>query len=204
MTIAKADLAALPSRTLYEALTASRRFGHGRAVLTVLIGAALLWLSARISVPFYPVPMTLQPLAVLLIGAALGPRLGGATVATYLLQGAAGLPVFAGGGGIAYLIGPTGGYLAGFLIAAIAVGALARRGWDRNVATMALAMAIGVALIYIPGVLWLGNVIGWNKPLLALGLTPFLYGDALKIVLGACLMPTVWHAVRRRATRRRA
>jgi biotin transport system substrate-specific component len=199
--IAKAEASTSQNGTLYEFLTPSRQFGLGRAALTVLIGTALLWLSAKISVPFYPVPMTLQPLAVLLIGAALGPRLAGATVATYLLEGAAGLPVFAGGGGIVYLVGPTGGYLAGFFLATLAVGTLTRRGWDRNVATMALAMAIGVALIYIPGVLWLGNVIGWNKPLLALGLTPFLYGDAVKIILGACLMPAVWHVVRSRAAK---
>src|SRR4029079_17414670 len=98
--------------------------------------------------------------------AALGPRLAGATVAAYLLEGAMGLPVFAAGGGIAYMMGPTGGYLVGFLLAAIAVGALAERGWDRNVFTMALAMAIGVALIYLPGVLWLLRLAG--RPL-ALG-----------------------------------
>jgi biotin transport system substrate-specific component len=198
MTIAKTKVAALDSGTLYDFLTSSSRFDILRTIITVLAGTALLWLSAKASVPFYPVPMTLQPLAVLLLGAALGPRLAGATVAAYLLEGAAGLPVFAAGGGVAYLIGPTGGYLVGFLLSAIVVGALAERGWDRNIFTMALAMAIGVALIYIPGVLWLAKIAGWQIAF-AKGLLPFLYGDALKIAIGACLMPAAWQIVRARA-----
>jgi biotin transport system substrate-specific component len=198
MTIAKTKVAALESGTLYDFLTSSSRSDILRSILTVLAGTALLWLSAKASVPFYPVPMTLQPLAVLLLGAALGPRLAGATVATYLLEGAAGLPVFAAGGGIAYLMGPTGGYLVGFLIAAIGVGALAQRGWDRNILTMALAMAIGVALIYLPGVLWLSKLFGWQVGF-GKGLLPFLYGDALKIAIGALLMPAAWQIIRSRA-----
>src|SRR6478736_5824792 len=102
MTIAKTKVAALESGTMYDYLT-SNRFEILHAILTVLAGTALLWLSAKVAVPFYPVPMTLQPLAVLLLGAALGPRLAGATVAAYLLEGAMGLPVFAAGGGIAYM-----------------------------------------------------------------------------------------------------
>lgn len=198
MTIAKTKVAALDSGTLYDFLTSSSRFDILRMVLTVLAGSALLWLSAKVSVPFYPVPMTLQPLAVLLLGAALGPRLAGATVAAYLLEGAAGLPVFAGGGGLAYMMGPTGGYLIGFLLSAIVVGALAARGWDRNVLTMALAMAIGMIALYTPGVLWLSNLFGWQVGF-GKGLLPFLYGDALKIAIGACLMPAAWHIVRSRA-----
>jgi biotin transport system substrate-specific component len=134
---------------------------------------------------------------VVLIGAAFGPRLGGATVLAYLIEGAAGLPVFATGAGLGYVMGPTGGYLLGFLLAAIVVGALARRGWDKSPLTMAGAMIIGMAMIYIPGVLWLGAVIGWNKPLLSLGVTPFLLGDALKVALGALMMPAAWHLARR-------
>jgi biotin transport system substrate-specific component len=198
MTLAKSEAAALDSRTLYEFLTASRPTELLHAFLIVLGGTALLALSAKISVPFYPVPMTFQPLAVVLIGATFGPRLGGATVLAYLIEGAAGLPVFATGAGLGYLVGPTGGYLVGFLLAAIVVGALARRGWDRNPLTMAAAMIVGMALIYIPGVLWLGTVIGWNKPLLSLGVTPFLLGDVLKVALGALLMPAAWHLARKR------
>lgn len=202
MTIAKTSAttkaAALESGTLYQHLTDSRRLEITSTILTVLAGTALLWLSAKVSVPFYPVPMTLQPLAALLLGAALGPRLAGATVATYLLEGAMGLPVFSAGGGIAYLMGPTGGYLVGFLIAAVGVGALAERGWDRNVFTMALAMAIGVALIYIPGVLWLTKLAG-SQVAISKGLLPFLLGDALKIAIGALLMPAAWRIVRARA-----
>ena len=197
MTPAKSETAALDGRTLYEFLTSSRRTDLIEAILIVLGGSALLALSAKISVPFYPVPMTFQPLAVVLIGAAFGPRLGGATVLAYLIEGAAGLPVFATGAGFAYMMGPTGGYLVGFLLAAIVVGALARRGWDRSPLTMAGAMIIGMAMIYIPGVLWLGTVIGWNKPLLSLGLTPFLLGDVLKVALGALMMPAAWHLARR-------
>lgn len=198
MTIAKTKVAALDSGTLYDFLTSSSRFDILRTIITVLAGTALLWLSAKVAVPFYPVPMTLQPLAVLLLGAALGPRLAGATVAAYLLEGAAGLPVFAAGGGVAYMMGPTGGYLVGFLLSAIVVGALAERGWDRNVLTMALAMAIGMIVLYTPGVLWLAKLAGWQVAF-GKGLLPFLYGDALKIAIGACLMPAAWQIVRARA-----
>lgn len=197
MTPAKSETAALDDRTLYEFLTSSRRTDLIAAILIVLGGTALLALSAKISVPFYPVPMTFQPLAVVLIGAAFGPRLGGATVLAYLIEGALGLPVFATGAGFAYMMGPTGGYLVGFLLSAIVVGALARRGWDRSPLTMAGAMIIGMAMIYIPGVLWLGTVIGWNKPLLSLGVTPFLLGDVLKVALGALMMPAAWHLARK-------
>lgn len=197
MTPAKAEVAALDSRTLYEFLTDSRRTELLHAFLIVLAGTALLTLSAKISVPFYPVPMTFQPLAAVLIGATLGPRLGGATVLAYLIEGAAGLPVFSAGGGFAYLMGPTGGYLVGFLFAAIVVGALARRGWDRNPLTMAAAMIVGMITLYIPGVLWLASLFGWDVAV-SKGLLPFLYGDALKVALGALMMPAAWHLARKR------
>ena len=173
-----------------------------RPLTLVLLGSVLLTLTAKFQVPFYPVPMTLQPLAVLLIGAVYGWRLGGLTVLAYLAEGALGLPVFAGtpekGIGVAYMLGPTGGYLLGFALAAALTGWLAERGWDRRpLSTLALLTA-GMAAIYLPGLLWLGSLLGWDKPILALGLYPFLLGDALKIALAAATLPLVWRAVGRR------
>lgn len=167
----------------------------------VFAGSLLLWASAKVQLPFYPVPLTMQTFAVLAIGAALGWRLGLATVLLYLAEGAAGLPVFAGtpekGIGLAYMMGPTGGYLLGYLPAAAVCGWLAERGWDRNVALTALAMLAGTVMIYLPGLLWLGAVVGWDKPVLAWGLTPFLLGDLLKLGLASAALPLVWRLVGR-------
>ena len=174
-----------------------------RAALLAVAGTLLLYASAKIQVPFYPVPITMQTFAVLVIGMAYGWRLGGGTVLFYLAQGAAGLPVFAGtpekGLGLAYMAGPTGGYLLGFLLAALLVGWLAERGWDRSVVKTLLAMVLGTAIIFIPGVLWLGGLIGWDKPVLDLGLYPFLPGAAFKIGLAAAVLPLAWKALSRRA-----
>ncbi|HEV2505761.1 MAG TPA: biotin transporter BioY [Mesorhizobium sp.] len=165
----------------------------------VFAGSLLLWASAKVQIPFYPVPLTMQTFAVLAIGAALGWRLGLATVLLYLAEGAAGLPVFAGtpekGIGLAYMMGPTGGYLLGYLPAAAVCGWLAERGWDRSVALTALAMLAGTVAIYLPGLLWLGAIVGWDKPVLAWGLTPFLLGDLLKFSLASAALPLVWRLV---------
>lgn len=167
-----------------------------RNILLAVAGSLALWISAKVQIPFYPVPLTMQTFVVLIIGMAFGWRLGAATVALYLAQGAIGLPVFSGtpekGIGLAYMMGPTGGFLAGFLLAAIAVGYLAERGFDRNIFTTAIAMVVGMALIYAPGILYLGSLLGWDKPILQWGMYPFLYGDALKIVLASVLMPAIW------------
>ncbi len=185
----------LPANTLATALLPLDN-ALLRNLMLAFSGSLLLWVSAKISIPFWPVPLTMQTLVVLMIGMAFGARLGAATVALYLLEGAAGLPVFSGtpekGIGLAYMMSTTGGYLFGFVVAAGAVGFLAERGWDRNLSTTALAMLIGTVLIYIPGVLWLGMVLGWDKPILSWGLTPFLAGDALKLVIAAVLMPSLW------------
>ncbi|MEM6461977.1 MAG: biotin transporter BioY [Pseudomonadota bacterium] len=170
-----------------------------RNVILAVLGSVALWISAKISIPFWPVPLTMQTLVVLMIGMAFGHRLAIATVLLYLAQGAVGLPVFSGtpekGIGVAYMLGTTGGYLLGFVLAAGIVGYLAERGLDRGPFKTAAAMLIGNIVIYIAGLVWLGSIVGWDKPLLAWGLTPFLAGDALKLVLAAVLMPALWKLV---------
>ena len=160
-------------------------------LLALLAGIALLTISAHIKIPFYPVPLTMQTLVVLCIGMTYGARLGGTTLLGYLAAGFIGLPVFAGGAGIAYMTGPTGGYLAGFFAAAVVLGALAERGWTRNWATAAAAMLMGNAIIYFLGVGWLTSLIGWDKAV-QFGLLPFLYGDALKLIIAALGVPYLW------------
>ncbi len=167
-----------------------------RGLVLAVAGTALLTIAAKIQIPFYPVPMTLQTFVVLALGMAYGWRLGGATLLLYLAEGAIGLPVFAGtpekGIGLAYMLGGTGGYLVGFVLAAAICGWLAERGWDRNMAWTALAMLIGNAIIYIPGLLWLGGLYGWDKPILEWGLTPFLAGDLAKLGLATAVLPLAW------------
>jgi biotin transport system substrate-specific component len=167
----------------------------------LVAGVLLLALAAKIKVPMWPVPITMGTFAVLTIGAAYGPRLGLVTMMVYMLVGALGFDVFAGSSaevsGLSYMLGGTGGYLVGYVMATLALGVLAQRGWDRSVSWMALAMLIGNSLIYIPGVLWLGQLYGWDKPILAWGLTPFLVGDALKLALAAVLLPVAWKLVSR-------
>lgn len=160
-------------------------------VATVVVGSSLLWASAKIQAPFWPVPVTLQTYVVLLLGALLGWRLGAATIAAYLAEGALGLPVFAGtpanGIGLAYMLGPTGGYLAGYVVAIVAVGALADRGWTRSVRGTAAAMLLGEFAILALGCGWLTVLLGGEKAF-AVGVRPFLYGDALKLVLAVASM----------------
>jgi len=171
-----------------------------RNVLLAVFGVALLTLSAKIKVPMYPVPVTLQPMVVLGIGAAFGFRLGVATLLLYVIEGAMGLPVFANtpemGVGIPYLMGPTGGFIFGFVLAAGAVGWLAEKGWDRNALSMMIACLIGLALIYIPGILQLGSIIGFDKAI-AGGFYPFILGDLIKAAIIALGFPAVWSLLRR-------
>jgi biotin transport system substrate-specific component len=172
-----------------DALWPARGAGRAaRAMLLAVAGSALLTLSAKLQVPFYPVPMTMQTLVVLLIGLGFGARLGAATVLLYLAEGAAGLPVFAGtpdkGIGLAYMVGPTGGYLLGFVLAAALTGWIAERRRDPE----ALVMAVigGSLAIYLPGVLWLASFVGFEQAL-DLGLVPFLWADVLKAALAIAL-----------------
>jgi biotin transport system substrate-specific component len=170
--------------------------GTLRALALVCVGSLVLTLSAKTQVPFWPVPMTMQTFVVLVLGAAYGARLAGATVLFYLAQGAIGLPVFATGAGLAYMAGPTGGYLMGFLVAAVVVGALAERGWDRRITTAALAFLIGDLIILLLGFSWLATLIGAERAMAA-GVLPFLPAEALKIALAVALLPIAWRLVRR-------
>ncbi len=168
-----------------------------RSVLLILGGSLFIALLAQVEIPLFPVPITGQTLGVLLIGALFGRRLGALTVLTYLAYGAAGLPVFAGGSaGAAVLVGPTAGYLAGFVIAAYVTGWLSERGWDRSFGRTAVAMLAGTVIIYLPGVLWLSRFVGWDQ-VIALGITPFLLGDLLKVILAAILLPLGWKMIGR-------
>ena len=179
--------------------TTARRVG---LVAAVVGGVCLLTLSAKLQVPFYPVPMTMQTLVVLMIGMAYGRVLGTATVVAYLLAGAAGLPVFAGtperGIGLAYMMGPTGGYLVGFLVSAWLMGALAERGWSNSFLLSATAMIIGHAVILAAGVAWLAALLGPEKAI-AVGLVPFLATTAVKCALGALAVPPIWRTFGRKA-----
>ena len=188
--------------TLVGALWPVRRASRPalRAIALMLLGTVALWLSAKIQVPLWPVPITMQTFVVLTLGVAYGWRLAGATLLLYLAEGAIGLPVFAGswseGAGIKHLVGPTAGYLFGFVIAAAIVGRLAERGWDRNAVTAGAAMVIGNLVIYALGIAWLGAMIGYGTAI-EVGLLPFFVGDALKVALGACLLPLAWKLIGR-------
>ncbi len=167
-----------------------RRFGGTwpQNLAAVAIGSALLALSAHVQVPFWPVRLSMQSLMVLAIGVAYGGRLGTATLLAYCAEGALGLPVFQGGAGLAYMAGPTGGYLLGFLLAAAAVGTLADRGAMRSRTSIVAVLLLGEALIYLPGVAWLAVLFGPAKAV-AFGLTPFLPAEALKLALTAAATP---------------
>jgi len=167
----------------------------------VVSGIAALAISAKIMVPMLPVPMSMGTFAVLTIGAAYGARLGLVTIIGYMLVGMLGFDVFATSSaelsGFDYMMGSTGGYLVGFVLATLALGLLAARGWDRSPVKMAGAMLIGNALIYVPGILWLGVLYGFEGWIVEKGLTVFLIGDAVKLALAAILLPALWKMVGR-------
>ncbi|SMF82573.1 biotin transport system substrate-specific component [Tistlia consotensis] len=168
-----------------------------RDLLMIVAGSILLTVSAKIQVPFWPVPMTMQTYAVILLGAVLGWRVGTASVLLYLAEGAIGLPVFAAGGGLAYFAGPTAGYLVGFALSALLVGLLAARGWDRRLPTALLMMAAGTVVILALGVAWLSVFLGSLDKAVAAGLTPFLLGAVFKTALAALTAPLGWKLVQR-------
>ena len=170
-------------------------------VALVFSGSAIVALSAQFTfwLPFTSVPITGQTFAVLLVGAALGSRRGALAMALYLAEGAMGLPVFAHGGlvGFAHLVGPTGGYLWSYPLAAWVVGRLAESGWDRRPVTAGFAMLLGNAVIYLVGLPWLALFfVGWDQVLMA-GLLPYVPGDLVKIVLAAMSLPTAWAVIGR-------
>ena len=153
-------------------------------VLIIILGSIALTISAKIKIPFYPVPMTMQTFIVVLMGVTFGWKIGVATISLYLLEGIIGFPVFAGtpekGLGLVYFMGPTMGYLIGFLFATFLAGYLNLK---INIFLIFLKLILSVSIIYILGILWLGHLIGWDKPLLELGLMPFLLAELFKISL---------------------
>ena len=181
---------------LEAALPLQRALPSVSAIVAGSLAVALM-AQLRILLPFSPVPITGQTLAVLLVGTALGPWRGGLSLALYLAEGALGLPVFAGGGaGLATLAGPTGGYLIGFVLAAALTGFLAQRGWDRRWIGAAVAMILGNVVIYALGALWLARFVGWPGAWLQ-GVAPFFIGDAIKVAIATGLLPSAWTLLRR-------
>ncbi len=178
--------------TLWPQQTASRA---ARIAALALGGALALAISAKVQVPFYPVPMTLQTLVVLVIGAAFGARLAAATVLLYLAEGLAGLQVFAGlAAGPGYVAGPTGGYLVGFLFAAALVGWLAERGWDRSLGLLLAAMTLGHIVIFAFGFGWLAALFGPEKAWIG-GVEPFFAATLVKTLLAWALVSAAWRGV---------
>ena len=152
--------------------------------LISILGSILLTISAKIKIPFYPVPMTMQTFAVLFLGIALGYKVGVATILLYLLEGIAGLPVFSNspekGVGVAYFVGPTMGYLIGFIFACFLAGYFK---YNSNYLNNFLKILVSTSIIYFFGIMWLGNLIGWDKPILQLGVFPFLLAEVFKILI---------------------
>ena len=155
-----------------------------KLILIVFFGSIALTISAKVKIPFYPVPMTMQTFVVLFVGIAFGYKIGVAIVGLYLLEGIFGLPVFSNspekGIGLLYFTGPTMGYLIGFLFAAFLSGYL---NFNTNILLIFIKLIFSVSIIYVLGVLWLGNLIGWDKPVIQYGVTPFLFAELFKIAL---------------------
>jgi biotin transport system substrate-specific component len=164
-----------------------------RDLSLILLGSLFVALFARIEIPMLPVPITGQTFAVLLVGALLGSKRGAAAMIAYIVEGAAGLPFFAGGAsGVGILTGATAGYLVGFIAAAYIIGLLAERGLERSVRTSILPFLIGTVIIYVFGVTWLSVVLGSLNQGIEFGLLPFLIGDAIKLIAAALLLPGAW------------
>ena len=163
-----------------------------KVILISVLGTLLLTISAKIKIPFYPVPMTMQTFVVLFLGITLGPRIGLLTISLYLFEGIFGLPVFAGtpekGVGLVYFTGPTMGYLIGFLVAVYFSGSFK---YDKGLINTFLKLIFSVSFIYIFGLIWLGTLIGWDKPIFKLGAQPFLLAELFKMLLLLFLTPTL-------------
>jgi len=170
-------------------------------MVLVAVGIAFLIIAAKIKLilPFSPVPVTLGTFAVLTIGTTYGQRLGLMTIFGYLLIGMLGFDVFANSSaeanGLTYMLGGTGGYLIGYFFAVMALGFFAKLNWDRNIFKLGAALVFANILIYAPGLIWLGQMYGWDQPIIAWGLTPFIIGDLLKLALTASLIPLIWKLI---------
>ena len=166
-----------------------------KVILVAVLGTLLLTISAKIKIPFYPVPMTMQTFVVLFLGITLGPKIGLLTISLYLFEGIFGLPVFAGtpekGIGFVYFTGPTMGYLIGFLVAVYFSGSFK---YDKGLINTFLKLIFSVSFIYIFGLIWLGTLIGWDKPIFKLGAQPFLLAELFKMLLLLFLTPTLLKA----------
>ena len=189
---------AAPNLPLAAALPGHERLG--RKLLLAVLGSLLVAAAAQVSVPMWPVPMTLQTLAISVVGLTLGSRLAAATLTLYLVQGALGLPVFAGGAaGLPYLVGPTGGFLVGFIAMAWLTGRLVEMGLARGFLRLFAAALVPALLLFVPGVLWL-----WTITPLALdqavmmGAAPFQLGGLVKSALAALIVAGGWSALRTR------
>ncbi|AKI01445.1 hypothetical protein IMCC20628_02750 [Hoeflea sp. IMCC20628] len=185
-------MAIAPARSLVESFapesTAARYATFGALAL---FGSIAIAIAGKITVPFWPVPVTMQTLVIFVIAAAFGRKLALATLAAYLIEGAAGLPVFTNGGGLAYFAGPTTGYLAGFVIAAGLTGWAADRGYDRNAFKLFAVNLTGTAIILLLGAAWIAMVFGPDKAL-AWGVGPFIATDVIKAALAAAVVPAGW------------
>ena len=163
-----------------------------KLTLITIVGSIIIAISAKIKIPFYPVPMTMQTFVILLIGITLGYKIGLATVTLYLFEGIIGLPVFASspekGIGIAYFIGPTMGYLIGFLVAVYFSGSFK---YDKGIINTFLKLIFSVSFVYFLGLIWLGILIGWEKPLFKIGAQPFLLAELFKILILVFLSPVL-------------
>ena len=166
---------------LTKNLTQAKLF---KSLVVIVLGSIALTISAKIKIPFYPVPMTMQTFIVLFLGISFGYKVGVLSVVFYLIEGIMGLPVFSNspekGIGLAYFVGPTMGYLIGFIFACLIAGIFT---YDKNHILNFLKIIIATSVIYILGILWLGNLIGWDKPILEFGVYPFLYAELFKILL---------------------
>jgi len=167
-----------------------------RDIILVLSFSIITGLAAKLKIEIGAVPITMQTFAVLLSGALLGSRRGMASQLTYLLMGLAGLPWFARGGGIQYIMSPTFGYIIGFVLAAYFIGWICERGFDRQLKTAILAMLFGNIILYIPGLFWLAKFVGLGK-VLSIGFYPFVIGDLLKIFLAGSILPIGWKFIKR-------
>ena len=167
-----------------------------KSIILILFGTLLLAVSSKIQVPFWPVPMTMQTFIVFIIGMSYGSSLAFTTLVVYLLEGALGLPVFAKGGGLLYLTGPTAGYLYGMTIAAAVIGYFADLGYGKSIIKCIMPLMLGTIIIFICGIGYLSSIIGFEKAI-TVGLLPFIPSELFKIALAVLIIPTIWKSIQK-------